>query len=145
MVPRFHHILVPLDLTARNDAALNIAFEMAVQNKAAVSLLHVVQKIETGSDAPDDETSEFYNQLRQRAASELDRFSQRFLDTETACEVKIRLGDRLQEIVDFAEQHRVDLIVMTSHKVDTERLPETWATLSYKVSVICGCPILLVK
>ena len=46
MVPRFHHILVPLDLTSKNDAALNIAFEVAVQNKAAVSLLHVVQKIE---------------------------------------------------------------------------------------------------
>jgi nucleotide-binding universal stress UspA family protein len=145
MVPRFHHILVPLDLTSKNDAALNIAFELAVQNKAAVSLLHVVQKIETGGELPDDETSEFYNQLRQRAASELERFSQRFLDAETACEVKIRLGDRLKEITDFADQHRVDLIVMTSHTVDSERLSETWATLSYKVSVICRCPILLVK
>ncbi len=145
MVPRFHHILVPLDLTSKNDAALNIAFELAVQNKAAVSLLHVVQKIETGGELPDDETSEFYNQLRQRAASELERFSQRFLDAEKACEVKIRVGDRLKEITDFADQHRVDLIVMTSHKVDSERLSETWATLSYKVSVICRCPILLVK
>jgi hypothetical protein len=34
---------------------------------------------------------------------------------------------------------------MTSHTVDSERLSETWATLSYKVSVICRCPILLVK
>jgi nucleotide-binding universal stress UspA family protein len=145
MIPRFHHILVPLDLTTRNDATVDIAFELAVQNKASTSLLHVVQVIEGDTDPPDDETKEFYEILRQRAASELDRLSQRFLDADLPCEVKIRVAEPLKDIIEFATQHRVDLIVMTSHPIDVEHLADTWATLSHKVSVLCRCPILLVK
>lgn len=145
MLPRFHHILVPIDSTAKNNAAMDIAFELAVQNKAATSLLHVVQAIDSGGDAPDEETTEFYDHIRERAESEMERMSQRFLDAEIRCEVKVRIGDRLQEIVEFASHHAVDLIVMSSHRIDPNHLAETWGTLSYKVSVICECPILLVK
>ena len=145
MLPRFHHILVPIDSTAKNNAAVEIAFELAVQNKAATSLLHVVQAIDSEGDAPDDETTEFYDHIRERAESDMERMSQRFLEADIACEVKVRIGDRLHEIVEFASQHRVDLIVMSSHRIDPNHLAETWATLSYKVSVICECPILLVK
>ena len=143
MLPRFRHILLPLDLTSRSNAAVDIAFELAVENKAAVSLLHVIQAIDT--DPPDRETKEFYDHIRQRAESELDRVSRRFLDADIQCEVKVRVGDRLRDILDFARHHRVDLIVMSSHRIDPDNLAETWGTLSYKVSVICECPILLVK
>ena len=145
MLPRFHHILVPIDSTAKNNAAMDIAFELAVQNKAMTSLLHVVQAIDSGGDSPDEETTSFYDHIRERAESELERISQRFFDADVPCEVKVRIGDRLQEIVEFANHHRVDLIVMSSHRIDPNHLAETWATLSYKVSVVCECPILLVK
>ncbi|MEJ7595672.1 MAG: universal stress protein [Planctomycetaceae bacterium] len=145
MLPRFRHILVPIDSTARSSAAVDIAFELAVQNNATTSLLHVVQSIDSGGDSPDEETTEFYDHIRERAESEMERMSQRFLDANIACEVKVRIGDRLHEIVEFAGQHQVDLIVMSSHRIDPNHLAETWGTLSYKVSVICECPILLVK
>lgn len=145
MLPRFHRILLPLSLTAKNNAAVDIAFDLAVHNKASISLLHVVQVIELHSDAPDDETKEFYEHFRQRAESELERVSRRFLDADIECEVKVRIGDRLKEIVSFSRQHQVDLIVMSSHRVDPDNLADTWGTLSYKTSVICECPILLVK
>lgn len=145
MLPRFHHILVPLDSTAKNNAAVDIAFELAAQNKTIVSLLHVVQAIDAETDPPDDETAEFYIHIRQRAESEMERLSQRFLDADLKCEVKVRVGDRLQDIVEFAKHHCVDLIVMSSHRIDPNHLAETWGTLSYKVSVMCDCPILLVK
>lgn len=145
MLPRFHHILVPLGLTAQNKPAVEIAFDLAVHNRAMISLLHVVQSIESSSEHPDAETTEFYEHFHKRAESELEQLSRRFLEADIQCEVKIRLGDRLQEIVRFAREHRVDLIVMSSHRVDPNRLAETWGTLSYKVSVICECPILLVK
>ena len=145
MLPRFRHILVPLSLSKKNNAAIDIAFDLAVHNKAVISLLHVVQSIESDTNPPDNETSDFYEHFRKRAASELESISQRFLDAEIQCEVKVHIGDRLQEIVKFAQGHRVDLIVMSSHRVDPDRLAATWGTLSYKVSVICECPILLVK
>ena len=145
MLPRFQHILIPVDSTTRNNAATDIAFELAVQNKAAVSILHVVQAIDTDGEVPDEETTAFYDQIRSRAEAEMERMSQRFIEAELRCEVKVRIGDRLREIVEFAVQHRVDLIVMTSHRIDPAHPAESWATLSYKVSVICDCPILLVK
>ena len=82
MLPRFHHILVPLSLTAKNNAAIDIAFDLAAHNKAAISLLHVVQVIESDTDPPDDETREFYERFRQRAASELESISRRFLEAD---------------------------------------------------------------
>lgn len=145
MLPRFQHILVPVDSTAKNNAAMDIAFELAIQNRASASILHVVQAIDSDGETPDEETTEFYDQIRKRTESEMERISQRFIDAEVPCEVKVRVGDRLQEIIDFSSQHAVDLIIMSSHRIDPGNLAETWATLSYKVSVICDCPILLVK
>ena len=60
MQPRFRHILVPLETAISSHAAVDVAFEIAVQNKATVSLLHVVQTIEAGTDGPDEETRQFY-------------------------------------------------------------------------------------
>ena len=145
MLSRFHHILVQLDAAGKNTAAVDIAFELAAQNRASVSLLHVVQSIDKDADPPDDETAEFYDHIRQRAESELERMSQRFLEVDLKCEVKVRVGDRLQEIIEFAKHHRVDMIVMSSHRIDPEHLAETWGTLSYKVSVLSECSVMLVK
>jgi nucleotide-binding universal stress UspA family protein len=145
MQPRFHHILVPLETAVRSYSAVDVAFEMAVQNKASVSLLHVVQTIEAGPDGPDDETREFYSQVCQRAKSDLEQLSRRFEDASIECEFKVHVGDRLQEILSFAAKHQVDLIVMCSHRIDPEHIAETWGTLSYKVSVLCECAVLLLK
>ncbi len=38
----FKNILVPSDLTERNQKAMDIAVEMALENRAAVTLLHVI-------------------------------------------------------------------------------------------------------
>jgi universal stress protein A len=125
--------------------ALDVAFEMAVQNRATVSLLHIVQAIEAGPDGPDEETRLFYAQVSQRAESDLEQFARRFEEASIECEFKVHVGDRLQEILSFAAHHKVDLIVMSSHCIDPEHIAETWGTLSYKVSVLCECPVLLLK
>jgi len=41
--------------------------------------------------------------------------------------------------------NRVDLIVLTSHKIDLAHPAEGWGTTSYKVGILCQCPVLLVK
>jgi universal stress protein A len=145
MQPRFHHILVPLETAVSSHSAVDVAFELAVQNKAAVSLLHIVQAIDAGTDGPDEETRQFYSQVCQRAASDLEPLARRFEEVSLQCEFKVHVGDRLQEILSFASHHRVDLIVMCSHRIDPEHIAETWGTLSYKVSVLCECPVLLLK
>ena len=142
MIPRFQHLLIPLDFTEKNLPALDIAFDLAAANHARVTLLHVIEQI--GGDA-DAELIQFYGRLRDRAESELERLSQRFGAAGVAVDSKIRIGHRLNEIVTDSVERKVDLIVMSSHKLDLTKPHPTWATLSYQVSVLCPCPVLLVK
>jgi nucleotide-binding universal stress UspA family protein len=88
---------------------------------------------------------QFYARLRVRAETELEARSQRFDEAGIAVDCKIRIGQRLPEIVADSIERAADLIVMSSHKPDLSRPQQTWATLSYQVSVLCQCPVLLMK
>jgi nucleotide-binding universal stress UspA family protein len=143
MLPRFKHILVPLDFTPKNQAALDIAFEIAEVNAARVTLLHVIERFE--ETAEDDETEEFYRRLEQRADAELELRSQRFAEAGLPTEYKLRTGKRAAEIIQFAQQRDVDLIVLSSHRIDPAEPVRSLATLSYQVSILSGCPVMLVK
>ncbi len=145
MLPRFRHLLVPLDFTPRNQPALEVAFEIAAREPAAVTLLHVIETIHGGAESPDPELQSFYERLEQRADSELDARARRFAEAGIRVTQRIRYGHRAVEIVRFAAEHAVDLIIMTSHALDREHTAASLATISYQVSVLCHCPIMLLK
>jgi nucleotide-binding universal stress UspA family protein len=142
MIPRFHHLLIPLDFTEKNLAALNIAFDLAVMNHARVTMLHVIEEIRGDQDA---EIVQLYDRFRHRAETELETLSQRFEEAGILVGRKVRIGKPLKEIVTDSIEHGIDLIVMSSHKPDLTKPLETFSTLSYQVSVLCPCPVLLVK
>lgn len=142
MLPRFQHILIPLDFTEKNRAALDIAFEMAVANQAHVTLLHVIELIDLPGD---DDVREFTERLRKRADRELELKAQRFADAKLAVDWKIRFGNRVQEISSYESDTDFDLIVLSSHRIDAEHPARSLATLSYQVAVLSTCPVLLVK
>ena len=132
MLPRFEHILIPIDFSAKNRAALEIAFEMAQQNQARTSLLHVVEQIDVAADG-DDEVGKFYEQLGQRADTDLEALAQRFSNSGLDVEQKVRVGKRVREIIRFVEQHNVDLVVLSSHPLDPERPGQSMATLDIRI------------
>lgn len=142
MKPRFAHILVPVDFTEKNLSALEIAKELAVVGQTRVTLLHVIETLDCEMD---DEIAQFYSRLQVRADSELERLSQFLSAAGLEVDRKIRLGKRLREIVADSIERQVDLIVMSSHKPNLREPMKTWATLSYQVSNLCTCPVLLVK
>lgn len=142
MLPRFNNILVPVDLGERTLHAVDVAFELAEANKARVTLLHVIESI---GALDDGELETFYRQLTNRAEESLDRLVQRFVDAGLSAEYRIRRGRRLDEILEFAEDRKIDLIVLSSHRVDPEQPVKSFGTLSYQISVLCSCPVLLVK
>ncbi|MEZ6063481.1 MAG: universal stress protein [Planctomycetaceae bacterium] len=144
MQPRFTHILVPVDFSPGNRSALDVAFELSVDNKARVSLLHVIEAIDTG-DEPDEELRAFYDRMETRAWTEMDALAQRFTQAGQAIDQKVRTGKRAHVISEFADEHNVDLIVMTSHTVDRRNPIQSLGTVSYKVSLLCSCSIMLVK
>ncbi len=143
MLPRFQHILVPLDFSTKNRIALDVAFELAELNRARVTLLHVIERIEAGAE--DDEARAFYQRLTERADTELESLSQPFVEAGLDAEYRVRYGKRAQQIVSFIDERSVDLVVVSSHPLDRTQPISSLATISYQVSVLAPCPVLLVK
>lgn len=142
MSEMFKHILVPVDFTEKNDAALSVARQLALQHKAILSLLHVIEKVDI---AEDEQIRSFYDDLRDRADTNMDQMADRLGEAGVEAQREILFGHRGSEIVRFAMEHEVDLVVLSSHKVSLESAASDWDTLSYQASVFCQCSVLLVK
>jgi nucleotide-binding universal stress UspA family protein len=138
----FKRILVPLDLSERNERTIQTARELARRHRARVSLLHVVQQI---PDVAASELRDFYRRLEGVSARRLERVAKGFTARGVPVGVSVRVGEPAREIVQTAGREKVDLIVMGSHKVAPGRPATGWGTTSYKVGIFCRCPILLVK
>ncbi|MCE5336759.1 MAG: universal stress protein [Desulfobacteraceae bacterium] len=138
----FKHILVPTDLTERNRRAMDIAVKMARTGDGSITILHVIESIE---DADAEELQKFYRQLGTRAAKWMDKFIAEFRGDVVAVKKQILYGRRVKEILNFAADNEVDLIVMSSHKLDVGNSTEGWGTISFKVGILSECPVMLVK
>ena len=137
----FKKIMVPIDLSDAKNPAIQIAKRIATQNKAELTLLHVIEKIEY---LPSDETKTFYARLKRRGSERLRKIADK-IDSDSEIVTKIILENRAKSIVEYAAENRIDLIVMNSHRIDLKEPNRGWGTISYKVAILSQCPVLLVK
>jgi nucleotide-binding universal stress UspA family protein len=137
----FKHILVPIDLSRRNTSALSAAADLARDRGTRVTVLHVIARIE---HVPAEELRSFYRQLEGRAQRELARAARQLTRKGISVRGTVVIGAPAEEIVRYAAANKVDLILMRSHPIGRGR-GEGWGTTSYKVAVLCTCPVLLVK
>jgi nucleotide-binding universal stress UspA family protein len=140
----FQRILVPVDLTQKSLAAVDLAYDFAVKFGAQVTLLHVIETIEH-VEFDFAELKPFYERLQISAQEGLQEFSERFIANDLAVDQAIIHGHRTKEIVDFAIQNSMDLIIMASHRIDPDRPGHDWSSISYAVAILSPCPVLLVK
>ena len=138
----FQRILVPVDLTEKSVAAVDLACELALQSRAEIMLLHVIETIEYVAF---DEMKDFYERLEKSARKGLQDFSERFEVQGLRAEQAVVYGHRTREIVDFAINNRADLIVIASHRIDADRPGHDWSSISYAVAILAPCRVLLVK
>jgi nucleotide-binding universal stress UspA family protein len=138
----FNRILVPVDLTEKSLAAVDIAHDLATQSEAEVVLLHVIETIE---HIQFDELKPFYERLETSAREGLQEFSERFVSNNIKVDQALLYGHRSQQIVEYAANNRIDLIVMASHRIDPDRPGHDWSSISYSVAILSPCPVLLVK
>ena len=139
----FHKILIPLDFTEKNEAALRIALETAAPGAdTEVVLLHVIETIE---HIEPEEMGGFYRSLEARAAAKMFALEERFKQAGIPVRHEVLLGKRAETIVRYAEDHGTDLILLSSHKVDRQHPALGIGTLSYRVAIVANCPVLLVK
>jgi nucleotide-binding universal stress UspA family protein len=138
----FQRILVPVDLTEKSLAAVDLAFGLAQSLKSEVTLLHVIETIE---HVKFDEMKDFYTRLETSARKGLTEFSERFEDEGLKVDRLVTYGHRTQVIVETAIANQADVIIMASHRIDPDRPGHDWSTISYGVAILAPCHVLLVK
>lgn len=138
----FQKILLPLDFTEKNAAAVDVCLELAKQNRSRLMFIHVIETID---GLADEDIQDLYDKLEASARTNLEKIAEPFKAENLEVEIEIAFGKRGPEIVRYAMAQNVDLAILSSHKVGLEDPVRNWATLSYQVSIICPCPVLLVK
>jgi nucleotide-binding universal stress UspA family protein len=137
----FKKILLPLDLSDRHRRAVDIAAALAKQSGGEVVLLHVIEMI---PGLPLEEEKAFYERLEKMAQMHLEPIARRLGERKVPCQSKVIYGHRAREVVDQAEALAADVIVLTAPQLDAGN-PTGWGSLSWKIGVLCRCPVLLVK
>jgi nucleotide-binding universal stress UspA family protein len=138
----FRNILLPVDLSDRHQAALNVAADLAGPSDGEVTLLHVIEVI---PGLPIEEDLTFYHRLEKVARKHLNQLGGILRHRKVNRHAEILYGPRGPKIVQYAQEKDVDLIVLTSPRFDPDHVGVSWGSLSYKVSVLAPCPVLLVK
>ncbi|MBT4161263.1 MAG: universal stress protein [Gammaproteobacteria bacterium] len=142
MFSKFQHILIPLDFTERNDTVLQAARDIVKETQARVSLIHVIEPIDDGDDA---ETQTFTQRLSNEAEEHLRERASTFDDLDTTVICENRVGKRNVEVVSYAIDQHVDLILLNSHLITPETPERNTVSLSYQIALLAPCAVLLLK
>ena len=138
----FNKILLPMDLTDKHGAALDVAARLAEQGGGEATLLHVVEVIPGLSM---EEEGAFYNRLERVARVHLQRFGERLAQRKVSWRAEVRFGKRAAETVRYAAETAADLIVVTAPPVDPAAVAAGLHSMSYAIAMFARCPVLVVK
>jgi nucleotide-binding universal stress UspA family protein len=138
----FVRILIPVDLADRHEPSLEIAARLATPGASEVTVLHVIELLR---DLPREADPKFYQRLEDKSRAQLDVLTAHLKDKGVSARPVVVFGDRVREVLRYATEEAVDLIVLTSHPVEPDEPGAGLATMSYLVGIAARCPVMLVK
>jgi nucleotide-binding universal stress UspA family protein len=112
-------ILWPSDDSTSAKRALEVAIELAKQFGAKLYGLQVVSQVptftETGPPITGLDIPRYESELKQAAEKALKETFAEKVPADTQTETAIRLGKAAEEIIGFAKEKGIELIVMSTH------------------------------
>lgn len=144
---KLEHILVTLDGSELSEKSLTAAVTLANLSNAEITLLRVLRpiddiiKIDEHSSIFVDQQIEFKTQ---RATRYLKSVQNRIADKAFKVSIAVEMGPAAEIIIEYANNHSVDLIVMSTHgRSGLQR----WVYGSVAGKVLRGAyhPVLLVR
>ncbi|HTN72683.1 MAG TPA: universal stress protein [Methylomirabilota bacterium] len=156
----FKRILCPVDLSSFSLTAVKLAVKITESSGAALYLLHVIDNpfdelylssiTQTDPAAIDLYKNEFHQRSKILRATEehsqvlLKQFCHEAIESLPKVRYLVSSGDPFEEILDAAENHRIDLIVLATHgRTGVKRL--IIGNVAEKVVRHAPCPVLTVK
>jgi nucleotide-binding universal stress UspA family protein len=127
------HIMAGIDFTACSDLALGYALDLARQYKSALTVVHVHE----GKDDPSEESIKSVAHVKQR----IDNALQREDGYTPRGEVVVLTGKPDKELIRFADDHEIDLIVIGSRSHGLLR-DLFFSSDSEKIARSAPCPVL---
>ena len=140
----FRKILVPVELSDKDERAVEAARALAEANGAAgteVVLLHVIETL----DLPFEELEDFYGKLEARAAEVMDGLAGSLASGDVDVVHRIAFGSRVPEIMAHAEEMGIDLVILVARRVDPADPGAAWSGIAYQAAILAGVSVLLLK
>lgn len=138
----FKSLMVPVDLSDRHEKALRAAMELAALSNGQITLLHVIEVVH---GLPVEDDPEFYKRLETTSQEYLAATLKRLQSDRVSCKIAIRVGERGPDVLKYAVEEGIDLIVVSSHPIDPAAPGSGWLSLSYLIGIGAPCNVLLIK
>ena len=139
----FQNILFPVDLSESASKLSPYIKYIAEKFHARMHLLCVVQDLENYESffVPHPSLEIFAEELKTGASKKLDHFLREYMPDIPDVEYDVVLGDPAEEIVKYANEHDIDMIVMGTHgRKGLDRL--VFGSVAEKVVKMSPVPVL---
>jgi nucleotide-binding universal stress UspA family protein len=139
-------ILFPTDFSEGSSHALDYAIDMAKRYGAKLYFVHVIYDIvkTAGWYVPHTSMDEMYKDIEKGAEKELSRFGLEELRSLKGVERSVLKGVPHTEIVKYAKDNKIDLIIMGTHgRKGVGRI--LFGSTASQVVRYAPCPVLAVR
>jgi len=139
-------ILFPTDFSEGSSQALKYAVDMAKRYGAKLHVIHVIYDIVKASGwyVPHVSMDQMYKDISEGAKKELERFGLEELGGIKDIERSVVTGVPHEEIVNFANKKKIDLIIIATHgRKGIDRL--LFGSTAAQVVRFAPCPVLTVR
>ncbi len=140
---KISHIIAPVDLEVHTEQVIEYAAGMAENLSAKLTLVHVVQLLpDMGHIVLEAATIESIKECNTKRLDQAKEKIKKFSKGYPNCWGKVIEGDIVDEIVNFAEKERANLIIIATHgSKGVEHL--LLGSVAERVVKNAGCPTLL--
>ena len=144
-LPMIKKILIPTDFSPSAMHALGYAVDLNKVLNARLYLLHILQDITDYSEfnLSPSILPQLYAEFEQNATRRLEEIMGSIVPADTACDTYILHGIPFVEIIQFAKEENIDLIVIASHG-RTGLKHVLFGSTAEKVVKKSPCPVLTI-
>ena len=136
----FSKILIPVDFSGLAAEAIDIGIDIGKKYNSKIFLLTVSEIVNVGYGElvlPE----EIFEQHKKLIIDNLNKYTKKFEEANLEVEIAVREGIVYEEIVEYAKEKKIGLIIMPTHgKKGLERF--LMGSVSQKVIKMAHCPVL---
>jgi nucleotide-binding universal stress UspA family protein len=142
------NILLPTDLSTTSLSASNFAIELAIQYKAKIHLLHVLEKTPPilairSLDLSQEKILKSFEDEGKKSLESVVKKIKKGMREEIEIAPVLKKGLDYEEIVKYSKEQKIDLIVIATHG-RTGLLHTLLGSVAEKVIRYAKCPVLVI-